>query len=80
MQYVESTGPIRRTVPLHICISDSAIGKALSKKRPASWLCEGITQPRVDKDPPSVVYAQSPRVVAVSTALFSRIKCIIVLL
>ena len=51
-------------------------GKALSKKRLASWLCECISQAyrQAGKDPPTAVQAQSTHGVSASTALFGGVS------
>ena len=64
--YVERTAALRRTEQLLVCFGGGVIGKALSKKRLAGWLCECIALGRAC---PTGVRAHSTRAVAASTAL-----------
>ena len=51
--YVERMAPFRHTEQLFMCYGEGVAGKALSKKRLASWLCECISQAyrQAGKDP-----------------------------
>lgn len=71
--YVDRTAAVRNTDQLFVCYDDRMAGRALSKKRLAKWLCEGICSAyaQAGREPPTVVRAHSTRSVATSTALFS---------
>ena len=61
---------------LFVCVGGGVIGKALFKKRLASWLCECIAHAygQVGRSCPTGVRAHSTRAVALSTALFNGVS------
>ncbi|XP_034079168.1 uncharacterized protein LOC117550754 [Gymnodraco acuticeps] len=74
--YVKRTAALRRTEQLFVCFGCGVIGKALSKKRLAGWLCECIAHAygQAGKAFPTGVRVHSTQAMAVSTALFNGVS------
>ncbi|XP_071062518.1 uncharacterized protein [Pseudochaenichthys georgianus] len=72
-QEAERTATLRRTEQLFVCFGGGVTGKALSKKRLAGWLFEGIAHAyeQAGRAYPTGVRAHCTQAVAASTALFN---------